>query len=297
MCLFLCYYEYTMFKEVQKLTKNIIKSTIIFFIMGIFLVVLGCSLFVSMANEEKPQLITYSDSVQMNNNDVYYLGKAAVITQYASLVEENNEDNVFSSYYVIALGDEINGYSKIASLKIDSTDPVFDRLELIYSSTDYIPEEPTFIDLCATKFSLSSKALGFYQEATSLLQSAVPGIENSGLELEFYCEGTENFEETSKTDNSGLIFVASALLLFGILCIIEGIISTINKKKKLIYLQNLIAQNYANIGNYNNFNTAPNNNNYSNYTSPESPDQQQFYYQNPTDGSDSNYNNNNDYSN
>ena len=76
----------------------------------------------------------------MNTEDIYDLDKVIVLGTYAyGYYEEEgaettdiSDEDVFCNYYLIAIGDELNGYNQLASLTVSANDSVYDRLDLLF---------------------------------------------------------------------------------------------------------------------------------------------------------------------
>ena len=195
---------------------------------------------------DKPLLFPYSESTQINAEDVYDFGNVVVIGEYAyGYYEEEDaettdisDEDVFCNYYLIAIGDELNGYNQLASLTVSANDSIYDRLDLLVSDSYYTSDDIVYVDLCATASQLPSDVFSFYQEAVQLAQFYVPDLEYSGLTLNFFCEGDAQFDNTVRSSDTSMLILGIVMLVFGLVVIVLGIVDWNRRKKAMAVMQN-----------------------------------------------------------
>lgn len=149
-----------------------------------------------------------------------------------------SDEDVFCNYYLIAIGDELNGYNQLASLTVSANDSVYDRLDLLVSDSYYTSDDIVYVDLCATASQLPSDVFSFYQEAVQLAQSYVPDLEYSGLTLNFFCEGDAQFDNTVRSSDTSMLILGIVMLVFGPVVIVLGIVDWNRRKKTMAAMQN-----------------------------------------------------------
>lgn len=184
----------------------------------------------------------------MNTEDIYDFGKVIVLGKYAygyyeeedAETTDNSDEDIVCNYYLIAIGNEMDGYNQLASLTVSANDSVYDRLDLLFSDL-YTSENAVYVDLCATASQLPSDVFSFYQEAVHLAQSYVPDLEYSGLTLNFFCEGDAQFDKTVQSSDTTMLIMGILMLVFGPAVIVLGIVDWNRRKKAVAYMQNFSA--------------------------------------------------------
>lgn len=226
-----------------------VKPNLIFFILGPLILIIGVVFMITSFSGDKPLLFPYFESTQINAEDVYDFGNVVVIGEYAyGYYEEEgaettdiSDEDVFCNYYLIAIGDDLNGYNQLASLTVSANDSVYDRLDLLVSDSYYTSDDIVYVDLCATASQLPSDVFSFYQEAVHLAQSYVPDLEYSGLTLNFFCEGDAQFDKTVQSSDTTMLIMGILMLVFGPAVIVLGMVDWNRRKKAVASMQNFSA--------------------------------------------------------
>lgn len=180
----------------------------------------------------------------MNTEDIYDFGKVIVLGKYAygyyekedAETTDNSDEDIVCNYYLIAIGNEMDGYNQLVSLTVDANDSVYDRLDLLFSDL-YTSENAVYVDLCATASQLSSDVFAFYQEAVQLAQSSVPELEYSELTLKFFCEGNAHLDSTAQSMNTPMLVMGISMIVFGLFVILLGIVDWKHRKKAMAAMQ------------------------------------------------------------